>query len=72
MNPSYLGKSSIVIGKSSIVIAKVLIHDAQMGKRIRPVYQRGYFSFTITGLYDVNQHDASQRMKSGLRNVMDV
>ena len=27
MNPSYLGKSSIVI-------AKVLIHDVQMGKRI--------------------------------------
>jgi len=27
MNPSYLGKSSIVI-------AKVLIHDAQMGERI--------------------------------------
>ena len=22
--------------------------------------------------YEVNQHDASQRMKSGLRNVMDV
>ena len=34
MNPSYLGKSSIVI-------AKVLIHDAQMGERITDS-RRGY------------------------------
>ena len=34
MNPSYLGKSSIVI-------AKVLIHDAQMEKRITGS-RRGY------------------------------
>ena len=33
MNPSYLGKSGIVI-------AKVLIHDAQMGNRVTG-YRRG-------------------------------